>query len=255
MIVRKSPINPAILILCALFLSGCTHLLPPPQDDLPARGVLGRLVDNNVGLTDLKALGHIRLESSEGIRSGRVAMAAVVPGKLRADWLNTMGQPLISLAGDGENIHIWSSGETEVHRLRQSPRALMKLIRIPLGIEDFQSIILGRPPLPSHAAAQLKESCNDADVVSLKNRWNKEVATIRVDRHTGRLLSMQVFNGHGRLRYETQWRQWRRKGRYLLPVKITMSANVDDRLSLTVDRFWPDTGVPPSAFVLKPPPD
>jgi hypothetical protein len=253
MIAKKRPLNPAILMICAILFSGCAHLLPPPQDDLTARRVLARLVDNNIGLTRLKALGHIRLESSDGIRSGRVAMAAVVPHKLRADWLNAMGQPLTSLAGDGETIRIWSPADTKVHRLRQAPGALARVIRIPLGIDDFQNIIIGRPPLPSHTAVQFKESRNNVDVLSLKNRWREEVARIQVDRSTGRILAMQAFDGHGRLQYETQWLKWRRQGKYLLPVKVTLESDAKESLSLTVDHFWPDADVPSSAFVLEPP--
>lgn len=254
MIVKKRPLNPAILVLWVFLFSGCTHLLPPPQDDLSARRVLARLVDNNPGLTRFKALGHIRMESADGNRSGRVAMAVVMPRKLRADWLNMMGQPLTSLVGDGETIRIWSAGDTKVYRLRQSPKALVKLIGIPLEIGDFQKILIGRPPLPSHTAVQCKESLDGIEELSLKNRWRREVAMIRVDRSTGRLLAMQVFDGHGRMQYETRWLQWRREGKYLLPVRIILESHSRDRLNLTVDRFWPDTEVPTSAFVLEAPP-
>jgi outer membrane biogenesis lipoprotein LolB len=254
MIVKKRPSNSAFLIICIFLFSGCAHFLTPPQDDLSARRVLERLACNNIGLTQFKALGHIRMESADMRQSGRVAVAAVIPRKLRADWLNMMGQPLTSLAGDGETIRIWSPAEAKVHQLRQSPKALVKLIRIPLGIEDFQNILIGRPPLLSHTAVQFKKSHEDVDILTLKNRWREVVAMIRVDRSTGHILAMQVFDGHGRLQYETRWLQWRRQGKYLLPTKITLESHAQDRLSLTVDRFWPDTDVAPSAFILEPPP-
>jgi outer membrane biogenesis lipoprotein LolB len=253
MTVKIRPLRPAILMIGVFLLSGCAHLLPPPRDEPPARQVLERLVENNTGLTQFKALGQIRLESTDGYRSGRVAMAAVMPRKLRADWLNMMGQPLTSLAGDGKTIRIWSPTDAKVHSLHQSPGALAKLIRIPLGIEDFQNILIGRPALPPYSAVQFKESRDDVDILCLKNRWRKEVATIRIERSTGQIIAMQVFDGHGHLRYETRWLQWRRQGKYLLPGKITLESDARDRLSLTVDRFWPDADIAPSIFVLKPP--
>ena len=253
MTAKIRPLRPAVLIICVFLLSGCTYLLPPPRDELPARQVLERLVHNNAGLTRFKALGQIRIASPDGYRSGRVAVAAVMPRKLRADWLNMMGQPLTSLAGDGETIRIWSPADAKIHSLRQSPGALGKLIRIPLGIEDFQNIIIGRPALTSYCAVQFKESRDDVDILSLKNRWREEVAIIRIERPTGRILAMQVFDGHGRLRYETRWLQWRKQGKYLLPGKIIVESDARDRLSLTVDRFWPDSDVSPSVFELKPP--
>jgi hypothetical protein len=253
MTAKIRPLRPAILMYCVFLLSGCAHFMPPPRDELPARQALERIIDNNVGLTHFKALGQIRMASADGYRSGRIAVAAVMPCKLRADWLNMMGQPLTSLAGDGETIRIWSPTDAKVHSLRQSPGALAKLIRIPLGIEDFQNIIIGRPAVPSYTAVQFKESRDDVDLLSLKNRWRKEVAIIRIERSTGRLNAMQVFDGHGHLKYETRWLHWRRWGKYLLPGKITLESDARDRLSLTVDRFWPDADIAPSIFVLKPP--
>jgi outer membrane biogenesis lipoprotein LolB len=253
MIANNKPVNSALLIICVILFSGCTHLLPPPQDDVVARRVLERLVGNNIGLTHYKALAHIRMESDDGVRSGRVAMAAVVPHKLRADWLNMMGQPVTSLAGDGQTISIWSAADHKVHRLDQSPKALAKLIQIPIGIEDFQNIVIGRPSLPTDTAVQFKETRNDADIFTLKNRWHEEIATIRVDRSTGRILAMRTFDGHGRLQYETHWLQWRRQGKYLLPVKMTFESRTKQRLSLSVERFWPDADVPASVFELNPP--
>ena len=131
MITLKKPNRSAFLMICVVFFTGCAHLWPPLEDDAFARRVLQRLEDNNSGLTQFKALGHIRMESEEGTQSGRVAMASVVPGKLRADWLNMMGQPLASVAGDGETISIWSPTDSKVHRLPQSSNSLAKLIHIP----------------------------------------------------------------------------------------------------------------------------
>jgi outer membrane biogenesis lipoprotein LolB len=253
MTAKKKPLHAAILIIIMILATGCTHILPPPQDDGPARQVLDRLVGNNAGLTHFKALGHIRMDSGGTKQSGRVAVAAVFPNKLRADWLNITGQPLVSVAGNGETIHIWNASDAKMHRLRQSPKALAKLIRIPLGIDEFQSIIIGRPPLPSHSAVQYKESHDDVDILSLKNRWREEVARITVDRSSGKLLALQVFDGHGRLQYETRWLQWRREGKYLLPIKVSMDSDTQDRFILTVDRFWPDAEVPCSVFELNPP--
>ena len=253
MITKVRALRPAILMICVFVFSGCAHLLPPPRDEAPARHILERLVGNNIGLTHFKALGQIRMQSADGNRSGRVALAAAMPLKLRADWLSMMGQPLTSLAGDGKTIRIWSPADAKVHSLRQSPKALAKLIRIPLGIEDFQNIIIGRPALPSYRAVQFKESRDNVDILSLKNRWREEVSIIQIERSTGRILAMKVFDGHGHMRYETRWLGWHRQGKYLLPGKITLESDARDRLSLTVERFWPDADVSPSIFVLKPP--
>ena len=180
-------------------------------------------------------------------------MAAVVPHKLRVEWLNMMGQPSTSIAGDGRTISIWSATDHKLRHFRQSPGALAKLIQIPIGIEDFQNIVIGRPPLPVDTVVQFKGIRNDVDILALKNRWRREIAVIRVDQATDRVLTMQAFDGHGRPQYEARWLQWRKYGRYLLPTQMVLESGAGQRLRLTIDRFWPNAAVPSSTFELTPP--
>lgn len=253
MIAKRKPIYSVLLMMGVVLFSGCAHLWPPPQDEFHARQILENLTGSNPGLTQYKALAHIRLESKDGILSGRLAMAAVLPHKLRVEWLNMMGQPSTSIAGDGQTISIWSAADHKLRHFRQSPGALARLIQIPIGIEDFQNIVIGRPPLPADTAVQLKGIQNDVEILALMNRWRREVAIIRVDRATDRVLAMQALNGHGRLQYETRWLQWRKFGRYLVPTQMVMESGSGQRLRLTIDRFWPDAAVPSSTFELTPP--
>jgi hypothetical protein len=252
MIANRKPIYSVLLMMGVVLFSGCAHFLPPPQDEFRARQILESLTENNTGLTCFKALAHIRMESKDGILSGRIAMAAVMPHKLRVEWLNMIGQPSTSLAGDGKTISIWSPTDHKLHRFRQSPGALAKLIQIPIGIEDFQNIVIGRPPLLADTVAQLKGIQDDVAVLTLINRWHQEVAIIRVDQAADRVLDMSSFDGHGRLQYKTRWLQWRNNGRYSLPTKMILESDSGQRLCLTMDRFWPDATVPSSTFELNP---
>jgi outer membrane biogenesis lipoprotein LolB len=251
---KKKPIHPLLLLMTgAVLLAGCAHMMPPPQDDFRARQILENLVHSNIALLRYKALAHIRMESEDGVLSGRVAMAAVFPHQLRVEWLNIMGQPSTSIAGDGQTISIWSSTDHKLHHLRQSPKALAKLIKIPLGIEDFQNIVIGRPPVPADTVVQLKEVDNDTDLLVLKNRKHQEAATIRVDRSTDRIVAMRTFDSHGQLLYEARWLQWRQQCQYLVPSKIVFESGSGQRLDVNIDRFWPDVVVPSSTFELQPP--
>jgi len=236
-------------ILIGLF-PGCAHLFSPPQENPQARQILIRLAENNAGLNRFKALAHVRMELDGQILSGRIAMAGVVPDKLRIEWLNMMGQPLTSLAGDGGMITIYSRTDNKVRRLRQSATAMAPLIHIPIGIEDLQKILVGRFPLPADAAVQLKEAANDIDILILKNRWHNVVETLRVNRITSRLMGMQAFSRQGEALYEIQWLQWQSEGEYLVPAKVVFESKSRQRVILTMDRFWPDADVPESVFKL-----
>jgi outer membrane biogenesis lipoprotein LolB len=243
----------AHLVVLILFVSvhaGCAHLFPPPEDHPQARQILMRLAGNNAGLERFKALAHVRMELDSQVVSGRIALAAEKPDKLRIEWLNMLGQPLASLSGNGETITIISRTDNKVHRLSQSPAALEPLIHIPIGIEDLQNVLAGRIPLSVDVAVQLNEAPNDIDILILKNRWHNMVATLRVDRLTCRVLAMQTFSPQGVLQYEIQWLQWRNEGAYLIPVKMVFESESGKRVELSVDRFWPDVDLPASIFKL-----
>jgi len=242
--------NLVLLILFIGLSAGCAHLFPLPQENPQARQILVRLADNNAGLKRFKALAHVRMQLDGQVVSGRIAMAGVVPSKLRIEWLNLMGQPLTSLTGDGEMITVYTRSDNKTHQLRQSPTAMEPLIHIPIGIEDLQKILVGRLPLPANVAVQLKEASNDRDILILKNRWQNIVATLKVDRPTCRVQEMKTFSGHGDLLYEIQWVQWQNKGEYLVPIKLVFESESGQRVELTVDRFWPDVDVPESVFKL-----
>jgi outer membrane biogenesis lipoprotein LolB len=249
-LIRKKMFNVMFLMVFIGLFSGCAHLFPPPQEQSQARQILNRLTENNAGLERFKALAHVRMERDGQIVSGRIAVAATVPNKLRIEWLNLMGQPLTSLSGDGEMITVFSRSDNQVHRLRQSSTAMEPLIHIPIGIEDLQKILLGRIPFPADAAVQLKESPNEIDILILKNRWHNIVTTLQVDRQTLLVLAMKAFNGQGDLLYEVRWGQWQNEGEYLVPFKVVFESESRQRLILTVDRFWPDVDVPESIFKL-----
>lgn len=239
-----------LMAVSLMIFDGCSWILKPPEDHLYARRMVEKIRAHNAELKQFKGLAQTRMETSQKKLSGRVAMAAVLPNKLRVEWLSIIGQPLISLAGDGRTITIISHRDQSIYRRRQSSTALEPLIQIPIGIEDLQNLIAGRPLLPDFISAQLVEKRNNADVIALKNRWHSTLARLQIDRSLQQIQRMRAYDTDGGLHYQIDWLQWQTVKGYTVPRKVMISAATGDRLTFTLDRFWPDVDLPPSTFEL-----
>jgi len=229
-------------------------MFKPPGDDADARILIDRLLQNNSALTQYKGLADISLRMNGKTHSARIAFAAVRPDKMRVELLNMMGTPLTSLSGDGETVTIISHGDRKHHRFRQTRTALKKLIEIPIGIEDLQSLLGGRVPVPPHTTVQFtKDRPDGADsVILLLNRWNDIVARLQMDQTMQHIKSLWVLDPEGELQYQIQWIEWREVGGYRVPSKLNIESAASQKLTLSLDRFWPNAKVAPSTFVLEP---
>lgn len=233
-----------------LMLMGCATLWGPPREDPEARMIISSLLQQNVQLTRYKALANVTIQANGRALSGRVALAAHLPDKLRLEWLSALGQPLTRLAGDGRRISIEVSGEPEIRRFSQTPDALEPLIHIPIGIEVLQSLATGRIHLPEFASAQVLRRDPQRVVVVLKDRWHRSLVEIDTEPVTHRMLRLECIDRDGATVYTIHWRQWQHSGTYTIPKRVELTAASHDRLTLSMARFWPDADVPPSAFQL-----
>ena len=165
-----------------------------------------------------------------------------------------MGTPLTSLSGDGETVTIISHGDRKHYQFRQTGTALAKLIEIPIGIEDLQSLLAGRVPLPPHISAQpATERPDEADPeIILKNRWGDIVARLETDQTTQHIKTLRVMDSEGGLQYQILWIQWKEVGGFRVPSKLAIESASNQKLTLTMDRYWPNAKVAPSTFELEP---
>jgi outer membrane biogenesis lipoprotein LolB len=239
----------SFLLFLSAIIAGCAHLLPAPVDQPEARRLLDQLRSNGETISRFKGLAQIRMAFNGRVISGRIAIAAVAPDKMRVEWLNPMGQPATSLNADGKDITLFSRVDNTRNQFPQSTAGLAPLIHIPIGINDLYNILTGSVPLQQDTFVQFKQAWPEADTLVVKNRWHRMIADIQVNRTGPRPQSMRIYNGQGELQYEIQWLQWRQDGSgHDLPVRIDFQNNDGQRLTLTVERFWPNAQVPPSVF-------
>ena len=241
-----------LLLLIQAFAGGCAWVVRPPLDDPAARRVVEIVAHNNAELQNYKGLAQVQIEYDHRKIRGRIACAAAAPNQMRVEWLNTLGQPLTSLAGDGKTITIVSHGDRKFYRFRQSQTALDAVVHIPIGIEEMLDILAGRPHLPRYAAAQMVQADEGGERVTLKNRWHGVVAVLAVDRRSKRVVSMKAYDGAGSWRYEVKWHEWKSYGAYVVPRRVEIVSPAGQRLTIAMDRFWPDADIGPQIFVLAP---
>jgi outer membrane biogenesis lipoprotein LolB len=239
--------------LALFWLSGCARLVSPPRDQAQARAVVDHLTAANGDLAQFKGIGHLRLEAKGQVLSGRMAWAAAPPEKLRVEWLNMLGQPMTSLAGDGHHITIVSINDRKLHRLKQKEKALDDVIQVPMGIEDLIALIAGRPPLPGHAAAWLVLDRENTQFIELKDRWANTVASIQVDKPRRQPRAMTVYSGNGTMKYRIEWTRWQELDSRRLPRQILIEAGSGQRVHLNLERYWLDVALPLETFVLTAP--
>ncbi len=244
----------AVALGLALFwLSGCARLASPPRDQAQARAVVDYLAAANDDLAQFKGLGHLRLEAKGQVLSGRMAWAAAPPEKLRVEWLNMLGQPMASLAGDGHRITVISINDRKLHRLKQKEKALDDMIQVPMGIEDLIALIAGRPPLPAHAAAWMVLDREDVQHIALKDRWANTVASIQVDKARRQPRAMTVYSRNGAVKYQIEWTRWQELDGRRLPRQIRIEAGSGQRVQLSLERYWLEVALPLETFVLTAP--
>lgn len=231
-------------------LTGCGWLIKPPEDQPQARHYIETATALNSGLNRYKGLAQAHLHTQSQSIKGRIALAAAAPNRMRVEWLSAMGQPLTSLAGDGEIITVISHAEGKRYQLPQLRTALERMVHIPIGIEELLSILAGRPPLPDHTAAQMDPRDARGETILIKNRWRVRVARLHVDRSNGRIKLLEAYDDQGSGRYQVEWRQWRTLGDYTLPKQVIIRTSSKNVLTLVMDRFWPDAEVAPEMFIL-----
>jgi outer membrane biogenesis lipoprotein LolB len=240
-----------VLMLLLGLLNGCARLIAPPEDQPEARSTIEALSMRNAGLAQFKGLMQLSLQANNRTLSGRAAWAAKSPDHLRVEWLSMMGQPVASLAGDGQTITFRSYADSKIHRLKQSPTALDQLINIPIGVEDLITLLSGRPLIPAYTAAREKpDQGAGMGGILLQNRWHAVLTFVRLD-SSGELQAQEVYDKDGALRYGIQWLAWQDYGQYRLPKKVQVETASGERLDLTTERYWTDVQLPSSAFALQ----
>ena len=272
---------PSILFIFTFFFSACTILAPRvserPKDPiaLEAEKTLSTLKNQNLKLKTFKGVGNIKFRGSKKKDvAGRIAWVASAPDRIRISLSSVSGQPMISVASDGQWLYLISHSSGDFYKKPATASSMKRLFTIPVKTEDMVDILAGRVPIHSYDSAVLTDnrsqvysteghmvstrnggegSGQNGYVLVLKKKWGDILEKIYLDEKKKNVHKVEMFDATGTLAYRVEFDGMRAINGYRVPSRLLISNSDGSGFQLDVDRYWPDASVSPSVFVLTPP--
>ncbi len=272
---------PSILFIFTFFFSACTILSPRvserPKDpmSLEAEKIISTIENQNLELKTFKGVGNIKFRRNKKKDvAGRIAWIASAPDRIRIVLSSISGQPMVSVASDGQWLYLNSHSSGDFYRKPATASSMRRLLTVPVKTEDMVDILAGRVPIHSYASVVLTDnrsyvyntdghrvsttnksegSSQNGYVLVLKERWGDILEKIYLDGKKQNVQKVEMFNPSGTLAYRVEFDGMRVIEGYRIPSRLRVSNNDGSDFHLDVDRYWVDAVAPPSVFVLTPP--
>jgi outer membrane biogenesis lipoprotein LolB len=247
---------PALMtgIAVLVWMAGCAvrrpQTLPAPLPSADAEAVLAQVQGINQGLKTLKGVGRLEIQTPEYRRAARAAWAGSLEGaaKFRLDIMGA-GLPAVSLAGDGRRVYLRQSGDVQT-RLASNPR-LDDLVGLPVTVVDLLHAMAGRLPELAYQRVSVHPDPAAGGVqVVFYDRLGTPRVQAALDGTGKRLQRSAFYRPDGGLHYRIDYGGYRSADSYWLPHRIEVGDG--QRICrIAVERWWPDTALNESVFVLE----
>ncbi len=250
-----------LLFFAALTLSACSFIsktIPPEYIyyDSETYEVLDLLKSNNSRLNNYKGLGKVKLSINGNIpQIYRMAwLGSLNKEKLRIEILGVSGQPVASLTSDGKHLYFLSRMDNRFYKKRLSKKTtLEKLIQIPVKPSDIIDLFAGRVPVCKFYSAKMEQNnSNDNFVIHLKNKREKNIEVIYLDKSKKNAWGFEKYSASGALLYRAVFDNMININGFRIPSEIKISSDKNVVFSLHIDKYWTEASVSPELFVLKP---
>jgi len=250
-----------VIFMLVFMFGGCTSFkqrttTPPSGDASPAaKALLSRLESRNSDLITFKASGRIRLENIDGIQHARAMWAGYRDEKIRLEILGPSGQPMASFASDGDHIYLISHADNRFYSKRSPKASLEKLIHVPLQVNESLDLLTGRiPSSADRSATFLKESTEGIQIlIAKKHEKGTPYDKIYFNSQNNTIQKLESFDKDGYLKFRVEIKDMYNTGGFRVPEQLVISDGGNNRLDLSVDRFWPNVPVSDALFVLSKP--
>ncbi len=254
-------IIPFFLSSCSRFSGGIRETSVPLEgfdmqtgDLYEIQEIILTLKNKNENLEILKGLGKIRIWNKNGHQTARTAWIGSKSGRFRIEILSVSGQPVASLANDGEHFFILSHSDRKFYKKRVSESNLEKFLAIPVKSEDVFAFLSGRVPVKDHDSAFMaKNTDGDGYVLILKKKWRGLIENIYLDKSKKIVQAVEMLDINGSLVYRAEIISIHNEAQYQLPSRIVLFNDNGEGFQLDIEKYWTNIPVSPSLFMLLPP--
>jgi len=241
-------------IIIVLIFSGCARHRPETNPLLDKKAVLlaNQARSFNQSIITSKGTGWATLETNTKTDKYKMVWAAVFPHKIRITFL-VSGHPIETIITTGEKITFLShTGKHAKYSYDSKDPKMNDYIKVPIKISEMILILLGRLPVKNFNAAYFSPLDTSLTRISLEQRW-KGVTQILHFNSRGKIDSLKSIGLSGKLLYEITFKKYKTYKFGDIPTQIEILDKDDRKLSLDIQRFWPNLPIKDSVFQLTEP--
>jgi outer membrane biogenesis lipoprotein LolB len=251
-----------ILLIPCFFLCSCAGLIgrapekATPAIEIETQGLIAAIQSNNDTLETFKGIGKIKLSKKGKIQGARIYWIGSDPGKLRLEILAITGQPIASLASDGEWVYLNIHDRQRYYRKRTTDANLKNIVSIPVKSSDVLDFLAGRIPVRGHNHATVVKNESGAGYILLLKKGSKRVLErIYLDEPKKVVQKVEVLNINGSLGFRAIFEKMQIIDGYNVPLVLKIVNDEGVNFQLNVEKYWANVPISPSVFELRAPDD
>ena len=251
-----------IILFITIFFSACSffteRIVEEPSDLIDTatitevNNLLANIRLKNRNLKTFKGIGKITFweEDKKNITSS-IAWVGSDPDMIRIAILNISGQPLLSLANDGQWFYFLSHTDNSFYKKRSSCPNLKKAIQIPIKPVEIVSLLAGRIPLYEYHTANIIRNKKKEYVIVFK-KSGYVIQKIYLNEDKKNVQKVEMFEAKENLLYSIEIDGSQKINGYHVPLKLSVSSNNGNGFKIDVHKYWTEVSINPSIFVLTP---
>ena len=249
-----------VLLMTCIFLCSCAGLIGRAPEkatvaiEIEAQGLIAAIQSNNDTLKTFKGIGKLKLSKKDKIQRARIAWIGSDSGRLRLEILTITGQPLASLASDGDWVYLNTHDRQRFYRKRTTDANLKNIVSIPVKSSDVLDLLAGRIPVRGHdQAAVIKNESGKGYVLLLKKGAKRVIERIYFDETKKLIQKVEILNSNGSLGFRATLEKMQTIDGYNVPLVLRIVNDEGVNFQLDVQKYWANVPVSPSVFALRPP--